>query len=210
MLTFSLACAGPTIGRGRRQADANENNHICRAGLPGLEYFTRAWHPDPDACDLALWTWRWRRAPACAKCGPMKPSSIKNTLDAVGLRWVTVLLVAIMATLVYAGPALLQTWTHDGPTLVTDGGGTGDGFVAGHDFVAFYSASRAVFDGNAALVYDKDFMNAAQHGLVGDTTVGYLAFMYPPTYLLLVSPLALVPYFPPLPCGCWFPCCFCF
>lgn len=128
----------------------------------------------------------------------MKPSSIKNTLDAVGLPWVTVLLVAIMATLVYAGPALLQTWTHDGPTLVTDGGGTGDGFVAGHDFVAFYSASRAVFDGNAALVYDKNFMKAAQHSLVGDTTVGYLAFMYPPTYLLLVSPLALVPYFPAL------------
>jgi hypothetical protein len=128
----------------------------------------------------------------------MKPSSIKNALDAVGLPWVTVLLVAIMATLVYAGPALLQTWTHDGPTLVTDGGGTGDGFVAGHDFVAFYSASRAVFDGNAALVYDKNFMKAAQHSLVGDTTVGYLAFMYPPTYLLLVSPLALVPYFPAL------------
>lgn len=130
--------------------------------------------------------------------GPMKPSSIKNTLDALGLPWVTVLLIAIMATFVYAVPALWQTWTHNGPTLVTDGGGTGDGFVAGHDFVAFYSASRAVLDGDAALVYDENFMKPAQHSLVGDTTIGYLAFMYPPTYLLLVSPLALVPYFPAL------------
>jgi hypothetical protein len=125
----------------------------------------------------------------------MKPPSIKSTLDALGLLWVTILLVAAMATFIYLGPALWQTWTHVGPTLVTDGGGTGEGFVAGHDFVAFYTASLAVFDGNAALVYDEAFMKPAQHDLVGDSTVGYLAFMYPPTYLLLVSPLALVPYF---------------
>jgi hypothetical protein len=126
----------------------------------------------------------------------MKQYSIKSALDATGLPWVTILLVAIMATLLYAGPALWQTWTHTGPTLVTDGADTGEGFVAGHDFVAFYAASKAVFDGNGALVYDEAFMKPAQHDLVGDSTVGYLAFMYPPTYLLLVSPLALVPYFP--------------
>ena len=110
----------------------------------------------------------------------------------------TLLLVAIMATLVYAGPALWQTWTHDGPTLVTDGDGTGEVSWRAMTFVAFYSGSQAVFDGNAALVYDENFMKAAQHGLVGESSVGYLAFMYPPTYLLLVSPLALVPYFPAL------------
>lgn len=126
----------------------------------------------------------------------MKPSTMKNTLDALGLPWVTILLVAMMATAVYAGPALWQTWTHAGPTLVTDGDGTSEGFVAGHDFVAFYTASLAVIDGNAALVYDEAYMKLAQHDLVGDSTRGYLAFMYPPTYLLLVSPLALVPYFP--------------
>lgn len=126
----------------------------------------------------------------------MKQYTIKSALDATGLPWATVLLVAIMATLIYAGPALWQTWTHTGPTLVTDGADTGEGFVAGHDFVAFYAASLAVFDGNGALVYDEVFMKPVQHDLVGDPTVGYLAFMYPPTYLLLVSPLALVPYFP--------------
>lgn len=128
----------------------------------------------------------------------MKPSSIRHTLDAVGLPWITVLLVAAMATLVYAGPALWQTWTHDGPTLVTDGGGAGNGFVAGHDFVAFYAASQAALNGEARLVYDESYMKPAQHELVGDSGVGYLAFMYPPTYLLLTSPLALMPYFPAL------------
>lgn len=128
----------------------------------------------------------------------MKPSKTNHALDALGLPWATVLLVAIMATLVYAGPGLWQTWTHDGPTLVTDGGGAGGGFVAGHDFVAFYSAARATLDGNASLVYDENYMKPAQHDLVGDSGVGYLAFMYPPTYLLLVSPLALAPYFPAL------------
>lgn len=130
--------------------------------------------------------------------GPMKPSNTKQALDALGLPWATVLLVAIMATLVYAGPGLWQTWTHKGPTLVTDGGGTGGGFVAGHDFVAFYSAARAALDGDASLVYNESYMKPAQHDLVGDASVGYLAFMYPPTYLLLVSPLALAPYFPAL------------
>lgn len=121
--------------------------------------------------------------------------SIKSTLDAVGLPWVTVLLVAVMSTFIYSGPALWQTWTHTGPTLVTDGAGTDEGFVAGHDFVAFYTASLTVLGGNGAMVYDEAFMKPAQHDLIGDSKVGFLPFVYPPTYLLLVSPLALVPYF---------------
>lgn len=124
----------------------------------------------------------------------MRAISLKKTLDAVGLPWATVLLIAVASTLIYTGPALWQTWTHHGPTLVTDG----DGFVAGHDFVAFYSASQAVQGGNARQVYDATFMKARQHALVGDDTVGYLPFMYPPTFLLLVAPLSALPYFPAL------------
>lgn len=124
--------------------------------------------------------------------------SIKSTLDAVGLPWVTILLIAVMSSFIYTGPALWQTWTHTGPTLVTDGAGTGEGFVAGHDFIAFYTASLTVLDGNSAMIYDEAFMKPAQHELIGNSTVGFLPFVYPPTYLLLVSPLALVPYFPAL------------
>lgn len=125
----------------------------------------------------------------------MKHQTLKKTLDAVGLPWVTVILLAAMSSLIYLGPALWQTWTHQGPTLVTEGSGAGDGFVAGHDFVAFYSASQLVQNGQAALVYSEPEMLRAQHELVGSTDVGYLAFMYPPTFLLFLAPLSYLPYF---------------
>jgi hypothetical protein len=114
---------------------------------------------------------------------------LKDTLDSVGLVWVTVLLAALMSSLIYLIPSLWQTWTHAGPTLVNPGG-----FVTGHDFVAFYAASEAVLQGNAVLVYDQSFMSAAQVAFVGSEEIGYLAFMYPPTYLLLISPLSTLPY----------------
>lgn len=125
----------------------------------------------------------------------MTATSLKNTLDSLGLPWVTVLLVAAMSTFIYTGSALWQTWTHEGPSLVTAGTGDGDGFVAGHDFVAFYSASQAILGGNADQVYDERYMKSAQHRLVGSDDVGYLAFMYPPTYMLMVSPLSFLSYF---------------
>lgn len=120
----------------------------------------------------------------------MNTRSLQQNLDAIGLPWLTVLLIALASSLVYLGPSLWQTWTHDGPTLVNTAG-----FVTGHDFVAFYAASKAVLGGDAAMVYDRDFMMAAQIEIVGTSDIGYLAFMYPPTYLLLVAPLATLPYF---------------
>jgi len=119
--------------------------------------------------------------------------SLQRDLDSVGLPWITVMLIALMSSLVYMGPSLWQTWTHNGPTLVNPAG-----FVTGHDFVAFYAASKAVLGGSAALVYDREFMMSAQVDLVGSSGIGYLAFMYPPTYLLLVAPLAALPYLPAL------------
>jgi hypothetical protein len=120
----------------------------------------------------------------------MNTRSLQQNLDSIGLPWMTVLLIALASSLIYLGPSLWQTWTHDGPTLVNPAG-----FVTGHDFVAFYTASKAVLGGDAAMVYDRDFMMAAQIELVGTSDIGYLAFMYPPTYLLLVAPLATLPYF---------------
>lgn len=105
----------------------------------------------------------------------------------------TVLLVALMSSLIYLVPSLWQTWTHDGPTLVNSAG-----FVTGHDFVAFYAASKSALAGTAAMVYEREFMMSAQAAVVGSTEIGYLAFLYPPTYLLLISPLATLSYFPAL------------
>ena len=123
----------------------------------------------------------------------MPKPTLKQNLDIIGLPWVAVLLVAMASSLIYLVPALWQTWTHDAPTLLNPAG-----FVTGHDFVAFYAASKAVLGGEAAMVYDRDFMMAVQVEIVGSPDIGYLAFMYPPTYLLLVAPLAALPYFPAL------------
>lgn len=123
----------------------------------------------------------------------MNIRAIQQRLDSIGLLWLTILLIFLASSLIYLAPSLWQTWTHDGATLVNQGG-----FVTGHDFVAFYAASKAVWSGDAAMVYDRDFMMAAQIEVVGTSDIGYLAFMYPPTYLLLVAPLATLPYFPAL------------
>ena len=63
----------------------------------------------------------------------------------------------------------------------------------GGDFVSFYAASKLALAGHAA-----DSWNPAAHRLAEDSLFrgehGYLAFFYPPPYLLLCWPLALLPY----------------
>ena len=63
----------------------------------------------------------------------------------------------------------------------------------GGDFVSFYAASKLALSGHAA-----DAWNPTAHGLAEDGLFrgehGYLAFFYPPPYLLLCWPLALLPY----------------
>jgi len=63
----------------------------------------------------------------------------------------------------------------------------------GGDFVSFYAASKLALAGHAA-----DAWNPAAHAIAEDGLFrgkhGYLAFFYPPPYLLLCWPLALLPY----------------
>lgn len=63
----------------------------------------------------------------------------------------------------------------------------------GGDFVSFYAASKLALSGHAA-----DAWNPAAHAIAEDSLFrgkhGYLAFFYPPPYLLVCWPLALLPY----------------
>jgi hypothetical protein len=63
----------------------------------------------------------------------------------------------------------------------------------GGDFISFYAASKLALTGHAA-----DAWNPAAHAIAEDSLFrgehGYLAFFYPPPYLLLCWPLALLPY----------------
>lgn len=73
-----------------------------------------------------------------------------------------------------------------------------NGFIPGDapfggDFVSFYTASQLALAGKAVEVYSIEAHAAAQRALFGDG-VGYMAFFYPPTFLLLCLPLGLVAY----------------
>ena len=64
----------------------------------------------------------------------------------------------------------------------------------GTDFLSFFAASELALQGRAAQAYDVSAHWAAQKALFGPA-VGYSAFFYPPPYLLVCLPLALMPYF---------------
>jgi hypothetical protein len=64
----------------------------------------------------------------------------------------------------------------------------------GADFPSFWTASALALQGRAAQAYEVSAHWAAQKALFGPA-VGYSAFFYPPPYLLLCLPLALLPYF---------------
>lgn len=63
----------------------------------------------------------------------------------------------------------------------------------GEDFASFWTASQIALNGAPVSAWDMAVHEAAQRALHGPE-VGYAAFFYPPTYLLLCLPLALVPY----------------
>ena len=79
--------------------------------------------------------------------------------------------------------------------LVLAGHGNLDAFgrPIGTDFASFWTASEFVLAGNAANAYHPIQHHAAQTALWGKE-LDYYAWLYPPTALLLVAPLGLLPY----------------
>jgi hypothetical protein len=68
-----------------------------------------------------------------------------------------------------------------------------EGVPLGGDFTCYFTASWLSLRGAAALAYDAAAMRAAQLEVMGGD-FGFLPFFYPPLWLLLCLPLALVPY----------------
>lgn len=66
------------------------------------------------------------------------------------------------------------------------------------DFVSFWTAGQLALQGRAADAYSEVPHFFAQLALHKDPEWGYLAFFYPPYFLLLCAALALLPYFPAL------------
>ena len=62
------------------------------------------------------------------------------------------------------------------------------------DFDAFWSAARVTLRQGAGLAYDNQAIEAFERAHTAMAKPGYLAFYYPPSFLLLCLPLALLPY----------------
>ena len=67
------------------------------------------------------------------------------------------------------------------------------GKALGTDFASFWTASQLALAGPASAPWDVGAHRAAQAALFGEEA-GYAAFFYPPPYLLVCLPLALLPY----------------
>lgn len=79
--------------------------------------------------------------------------------------------------------------------LVT-GHGLIDKFGApfGGDYISFYAASKLALSGHAADAWNPELHKAAESAVFDNKLDGYWAFFYPPAYLLVCLPLALLSY----------------
>ncbi|HEV2514372.1 MAG TPA: glycosyltransferase family 87 protein [Devosia sp.] len=85
--------------------------------------------------------------------------------------------------------ALLLVWVfsaHDNLDLT--------GKPMGTDFISFWSTSSLALSGTPALAYLPEAHAAVQAAQVGGAAIGYFGFFYPPVFLLVCLPLALLPY----------------
>jgi hypothetical protein len=100
---------------------------------------------------------------------------------------------AALATfaVMFATYALLLAAWLDG-SWVVDGAGR----LIMTDFVNHYSAATLATGGEAVLAYDRSAFEAAQKQLLGFEPNHYYMWPYPPHALLLVAPLAALPYGP--------------
>jgi alpha-1,2-mannosyltransferase len=69
-----------------------------------------------------------------------------------------------------------------------------NGEPIGSDFVNVWAASASALDGHPAAIYNIRLHHAAEQAAVGNRKVGLYGWHYPPTFLLIVLPLALLPY----------------
>jgi hypothetical protein len=75
-----------------------------------------------------------------------------------------------------------------------------NGKPIGSDFSSFYAAGSLVLDGRANDVYDMALHYAREQQIFGAATP-YYGWLYPPIFLLVATPLALIPY--PLALAVW-------
>lgn len=94
-----------------------------------------------------------------------------------------------MVVVIFAG--LFAVWLcRSLPGLVDP-----EGKPFGYDFMAYWSAARLSLSGHAAAAYDEGTIAAVQHAAAVHAQRGIIyPWHYPPTFLLPIAPLGLLPY----------------
>lgn len=103
--------------------------------------------------------------------------------------WLTLERVRAYSLIVLA----LGTLAFAGWIAVSDGAIDRNGKPIGTDFSSFYAAGSLALEGRAAEVYNAAAHYARQQQVFGADTP-YYAWYYPPIFLLVATPLALLPY----------------
>ncbi len=104
---------------------------------------------------------------------------------------VLVALCVLLPALLYFGKGVVENLLVAGPGLENIAG-----TVAGSDFVAFYAAGQVTNESGAAASYDESRHHAAIVAVAGSEL--NMTWLYPPTILLIVAPLAALPFLPAL------------
>jgi alpha-1,2-mannosyltransferase len=113
---------------------------------------------------------------------------LQADLDRLGPRRFALVFALAMASLLWLVLGLgASLWWHP-PGLVSVLGNN-----IGRDFVSFWTASAQALAGHPEAAWDPAAHHAAEAQAIG-APVGYYAWFYPPSFLALVLPLALLPY----------------
>jgi hypothetical protein len=105
----------------------------------------------------------------------------------LGLGQFAILLVVLTAGSLMLAAVVMANWPQ-GPNWLSNGG-----LWTGRDFVAFWAASDLTLQGEAAQAYDFERIHAVEIATIGGE-IRLTTWPYPPPALLLVAPLALLPY----------------
>jgi alpha-1,2-mannosyltransferase len=97
--------------------------------------------------------------------------------------------VAYSKIVVLAFAVIASAWIWAGDGLIDP-----EGKPVGSDFVSFWAASSLALGGTPAAAYDPAQHRAAEQRAVARSDLPYYAWFYPPMFLLIALPLALVPY----------------
>ena len=113
-----------------------------------------------------------------------------RAFDRFGFFWVGLIFLVLIGNAAYLVKILILTWAFSYPVIVTT-----EGDIGGSDFIALWPALGLALGGEAELAYDRLAIKTVLQQLTGIETWADKRFLHPPTYLLVMLPLGLLPYF---------------